>query len=337
MCLRQKDTKSAEMALRIASHIGSVSSENPGLELGLQLAFLHQEKKQFLDAERICLAALDRERLKWGAASGRIELLLCLAESKDQQNQSEAAVAYYKEALSECEDAFGCNCQKTMRVVESLADCHQRYGNSEKAEMLRRRQVMYLEMIYGKDNTFTTRAQRTLTILCRKQGKHGEAVLILKQMLDASDDRLGPDHPNSIYICAELAELSSLQEYYDESHRYFQRALDSTRRVLGPKHELTLAVLENYAYDFYMQKLFYEARRLYEEVLLRRKGLDSQEQQISHTTDTLGRIDRILEKKGRFRWYARNRGSISGWYQDRRSVSRSQKSKIQRSFGADSA
>ena len=337
ICLRLKDTKSAEMALCIASQTTSATSENPDFGLGLQLAFLHLEKKQFLEAEQICLAGLDRKKSKWNAATSRIELFLCLAKIKNEQNQSVVAVAYYKEALLECEDACGCNCSDTMRIVEALADCHQRYGNNEKAEMLRRRQVIYLENQYGMDSTLTIRAQRTLTDLCRKQGKHGEALLILRQMLDASDNRLSPDHPSSIYLCAELAELSSLQEHYDESHRYFERALSSTQRVLGPKHELTLAVLENYAHNSYMQKLFHEARCLYEEVLSRRKDLDSQEQQTSHVTEALGRINLKLERKRQPRWYTRDNGFTSEWCQGWRPMSRTHTSEKQNLSGADSA
>ena len=98
-----------------------------------------------------------------------------------------------------------------------------------------------------------------------QKGDYRTAVTIAEQTYHFAEQKLGPEHPDTLSSVNNLAFLYRAQGRYGEAEPLYQRALAAREKVLGPEHPQTLNSVNNLA-------LLYESRGRYGEAepLLRR-------------------------------------------------------------------
>ena len=216
-------------------------------ELMLEMGSMYVEQKLFAEAERCCRSALDDLECQFDQPTLRIQLWLCQALSLDNLHRPMEVEAIYKKALVHSEDLSGCNYPRTIKIASSLAKLYHDHNNFESAEMLRRREAIYLHNSLGSKNLITTTTEENLTALCQLQGKIEEAICFLKRILTVYDGRLGEDHPSSLKACAALATIYHERGLHKEARQLSERAERVLKKNLGSDQASSLAVLEGIA------------------------------------------------------------------------------------------
>nr|VFJ68570.1 MAG: Tetratricopeptide repeat-containing protein [Candidatus Kentron sp. DK] len=98
-------------------------------------------------------------------------------------------------------------------------------------------------------------------------GKYTEAEFFARQALAFGQQRLGPEHPDTLASINNLAGLYQVQGRYGEAQTLYERALAAREKVLGPEHPDTLISLNNLAALYQAQSRYGEAQTLYERAL----------------------------------------------------------------------
>jgi DNA-binding SARP family transcriptional activator len=78
-------------------------------------------------------------------------------------------------------------------------------------------------------------------------GLHEDAVALLEQTLASSERILGPDHPSSLSVRANLAGVYQELGRHQEAVALLEQTLASSERILGPDHPSSLSVRANLA------------------------------------------------------------------------------------------
>ena len=86
-----------------------------------------------------------------------------------------------------------------------------------------------------------------LANLYADQGKFELAEPLYQRALEAREQVLGPEHPDTLRTVNNLANLYTDQGKFELAEPLFQRALEASERVLGADHPNTTIVRNNYA------------------------------------------------------------------------------------------
>jgi hypothetical protein len=73
------------------------------------------------------------------------------------------------------------------------------------------------------------------------EGKPSDAEAEFRQVLDARQRVLGPDHPDTLTTRHEIARMLADEGKPAEAEAEFRQVFDVRLRVLGPDHPATLA------------------------------------------------------------------------------------------------
>ena len=265
VCKHQGIYEDAEKLYRYAKEDldGKPALENEKAVVLLQIASIFIARGKVSEAEEMSRLVLDHTE----KADLRLFSFMSLAYVCGSRNQPHKAEQYLKKALDQCEEIFGLNNFRTLKLVGKLATMYRERGQHERAEMLSRRELLSFEARVGSDHPETMMARGRLALLCEKQGKYEEAEALVERSMNARERSLGSEHPNTLNLVASLAVLHDLQGNFEESHPLYVRALEGKERTLGSKHTATLNILENMALRCHMQGEYKEAEEMYHNVL----------------------------------------------------------------------
>jgi len=100
-----------------------------------------------------------------------------------------------------------------------------------------------------------------------KSAQYAEAEPLYRRAAAICEQCLGPEHPDTVLILSNLAELYRAQSRYEEAEPLYQRALAICKTVLGLEHLNTATVLSNLALLYRAQGRYADAEPLHKQVL----------------------------------------------------------------------
>ena len=95
------------------------------------------------------------------------------------------------------------------------------------------------------------------------KGDFAEAMKVAKQLEEAAERQLGPDHPDAAGYLDNVALLYKAQGQYAEAEPFYKRALAIREKTLGPDHPDTAQSLKDLAELYKAQGQYAEAEPLY--------------------------------------------------------------------------
>jgi tetratricopeptide (TPR) repeat protein len=98
-------------------------------------------------------------------------------------------------------------------------------------------------------------------------GKYTEAEALFRETLDAMRRVLGPDHPRTLLVLADVAQMYQRQGRYARAEAYASQALDGRKRVFGANHASTIASEADLALADASQGKFAESEALARDAL----------------------------------------------------------------------
>ncbi len=98
-------------------------------------------------------------------------------------------------------------------------------------------------------------------------GQYDEAEELYKRALAGSEEKLGPDHPDTLRTVQSLATVHWSKGRYDDAKELFKRALAGREEKLGPDHPDTLGTIENLAIVYWSKGRYDDAEELYKRAL----------------------------------------------------------------------
>lgn len=151
-------------------------------------------------------------------------------------------------------------------------------------------------------------AQRLLQLLQDRSGLE-EAQPLLELELRQRDERLGPNHPDTLLSVTCLAMLLQAKGQLAEAKPLYERALKGFEQKYGPTHRDTLISVNNLAVLLKYMGNLNEARPLYERVLA------GDEAQLGpthpHTLDSIYNLARLHQAEGQLEQAVRRRSQSS--------------------------
>lgn len=295
VCKHQNKHEDAEKLYRYAKEDldGKPALEREKAMVLLQLASISIARGKISEAEESSRQVLEQtEKMDL-----RLLSLINLASVYEFRGQFQEAEQYLKEALDQCENIFGPNGVRTLRLVDHLATMYHKQGQYERAEFLLRRELLSFDAHVGSDHPETMMVQGKLALLCEEQSKYDDTEAFLERSLNAYERVLGSDHPKTIRIVASLAATYDLQGSLTESHPLYVRALEGTERMLGSKHRETLNIRENMALNCHFRKNYKEAEAIYQNVLEARLSQTHNVEDIERTKTRLAELHKQQDSK----------------------------------------
>ena len=148
----------------------------------------------------------------------------------------------------------------------------------------------FAERTFGPEYPTTLRSINNLAFLYGAQGRYGEAELLYRRALAASEKVLGSEHPFTLSSVNNLAASYEAQGRYREAEPLFRRALAAREKVLGSKHPDTLSSVNNLAFLYKAQGRYGEAEPLYQRALAASEKALGPEH-----PDTLGSVNNLAD------------------------------------------
>ncbi len=99
------------------------------------------------------------------------------------------------------------------------------------------------------------------------KGNYRTGEIAAEQTYQFAEQKLGPEHSNTLISVNNIAELYRVQGRYGEAEPLFQRALAASEKALGPKHSDTLISVNNLAELYRVQGRYKEAEPLFRRAL----------------------------------------------------------------------
>ena len=285
VCKHQDQNEVAENLYRYAIQDldGKPALESEKEMAFLQIASIFIASGKVSEAEKMSRLVLDRT----GERNLRLLSRINLAFACKFQSRFHEAEQYMKDAIYQCEDIFGPNNLRTLRLVDDLATMYRERGRYARAEMLLRRELLSSEALVGTDHPETVMAQGKLASVFEEQGKYEEAEALLERSLNVHERVLGYEHPKTLSVVASLAVLYDLQGSFAESQPLYIRALEGKERMLGASHPAVLDIRENMALGRHMQGRDEEAEEILRSVLEARLSQ-------THKTEDIERVQMRL-------------------------------------------
>lgn len=234
--LDQRFAKSPAVAARVARTLGS--------------AYIAVGRPR--QAEDILKKALD---LNKGADEDiEIALALNLGESFFRQGHFAEAAALLEPRLKSCESRYGLRDRRSVDLRHMLAGAFKNQGLLDQAE------PMYKDVLAIREQDFPDRpidiviAHKNLALVpmargrkLNKEGRESDAakefdgaLSLFQKVINSSQTRLGPTHPETLAAESEVPKLLFLLKRTAEAQREFDRVIPLLAQTLGPTHWRTL-------------------------------------------------------------------------------------------------
>lgn len=163
-----------------------------------------------------------------------------------------------------------------LQTLENLAKGFRDQGRYEDAEAIRR-QELELRLASGEDGKGIQDNLNALAFLVSQQGKHDEAELIFKQMLDYRTVHYGPEHEETLETLWDLALAYREQEDFLNAEAKYAQLVGIQSKILGVDHSKTLGSLMQLAWVLQQQEKYAQSEERYRFLLeAYRKGIGSE-------------------------------------------------------------
>ncbi len=158
--------------------------------------------------------------------------------------------------------------------------------------------ILYIEKTFGVDSAEVANARNSLGLHYYRRGLYPSARAQWEYALAIWEQELGPEHPSTVIVMANLARLLSAQGEFEEALPYLQRALEIRERTLGPKHPNTMMSLNNLGLLLKSLGKYKEARPLLERVL----AIQEETLGMEHPTTGIGvnNLAVLLQAQGQY-------------------------------------
>jgi tetratricopeptide (TPR) repeat protein len=212
----QSQGRNEELADVLLAWVSNIQDDVELVSLNLRLAALYEELGRNADAIPRYEAILARDPKNAGALTG-------LGKLHHRTQNWDGLLAVYDREIAAADDSR----QKTNRVFRSAELLEQRVGRMDEA-IARYRQCLQMLPSYLP-------AQKALTRLLEKLGRHAELIAVYEQELEQTHDRE-----------QTIALLHRMASVYEEKLNDLDGAIDCLQRVLKlvPQHLPTLQSLE---------------------------------------------------------------------------------------------
>ena len=189
-------------------------------------------------------------------------------------------------------------CWSALATKDSLGAVltkQQRFDEAETvlSEVLKTRETLG----QSKTDTQMLRTMNNLAAVYHHQGRLAEAEALHRQVLEADQQILGSEHPETITSMHNLAALLARQGKLEEGREMQQKAFELSKKVHGPEAPSTLVVMGSLGDVLLRQDKYEQAETVCREVLdLRRKVLREKHPAIINGMDNLAAV---LRKQGK--------------------------------------
>ena len=165
---------------------------------------------RYVAAEQNARAHLARTRAAYGdewAEPLALEAAAFLAEALAGQRRDEEAADIRSAVLDASRRALGDESGQTLNAAGRLASSLSRIGRYAAAEALLRRSIETTTRVFGPADLHTLGQQHALAQNFRLQGARDEAERLLRGVLAGTRRVLGPEHPSTVNLVREMAQL----------------------------------------------------------------------------------------------------------------------------------
>lgn len=289
--------KMAETSLQDAEKIseeGSIGRAHCLRTLALVLVY----QGEFDEAEGLNRRALATYEKELG--SNGFDKLACLRDLAivlTHQGKYDEAEKIYRQVFVGYEREFGSDNEDTLLALNNLALITQELGKYNEAESMFRQVLEKHKDVIGphpKMPAILGNLARTLY----HQGKYDEAEAIDRQVLEMYDERLGSNHPDTLFTLHHLAMVVFSQSKINEAEEILQRVLEGYGSVLSHDHPTMLIVLGGLAMMLHQQGKYDEAKEMNQRVIA------AQEQKLGsnhhHTLISWLNLAAVLYDQGKF-------------------------------------
>lgn len=285
----------------IVSLTGLISCGQQELDTDLEkkLAAVElSDQGKFAEAEksfREIIASMERS----GAAEER-ETLLCrclLAGTLDSMRKFTDAEKEYREVLPIMERVLGKEDRDVFIAYGSLGLCLSNQAKYKDAlEFVRRAERGQMKTSSPGDPELKASQGLRVQIeqICAKNEKY---VNELRALVTLSEQKLGPDHPDTLNCRNRVADRLDYQRNYLEAEKEFRMLLEVRQRVQGMDHLDTFSCWNELARTLIAQGKFMEAEREYLAMLSEKEKLTDVDD--STVLSTCYELAKCLEKAGK--------------------------------------
>jgi len=133
-------------------------------------------------------------------------------------------------------------------VTESLAvlaECYEKQGKYNQAEVLYKRAIAIWEKKYWPDHPIVALSLAPLAEFYKRQGKYDQAQVLYERALAIMKKEFGTDNVGMIKILEDMAGCYVDQGKHDQAEPLYERVLAIREKVYGPDHPDAAETLEN--------------------------------------------------------------------------------------------
>lgn len=158
-----------------------------------------------------------------------------------------ARVAYLRGDFTACGRQYKALLPRLTRVDDvtradvwrGLSMCESRLGEGHAALQHARAARQLVASTLGPQHPYTLEGGLAVETVLTGLGRYGQAVAMLRRLVDSLGRRYGQDHPVTLYAMHDLGFALTCDGHAQEGLTWLQRAVDSRARVLGPAHPWT--------------------------------------------------------------------------------------------------
>ena len=238
-----------------------------GLQMRNNKAAALQE--EVLEACKVHLGPRDPETLK---------ALSTLGASRRFQGRFKESQELFEEAIEGMTVALGAEHEDTLTAIDNLgrlkwmylqySDARERHTKAvEGMTKLKEMGPLHEKTLVAKENLAMACLSFEGTILVDKPS----ALDLMTEVLHERRERLGKEHPWTLYAILNLARVKSGLGYHQEAEGSIRTALPIARRNLGDNHFGTLAATTHLAQILVRQSRFDEAEDMFTDVVQRQR------------------------------------------------------------------
>ncbi|MEM9378554.1 MAG: serine/threonine-protein kinase [Planctomycetota bacterium] len=190
-----------------------------------------------LEAARATLGPLDPLTL---------ELRMDVARSRFESGDRDAALADARAALADAEAALGVG-DTSLEILYSVGVMVSTVGDVAESQRIVQRYIDEMESRHGRGDPRVVLAFGQLAWDRFSSGDAAGALALAREAVTAARERLGGDHPTTLFTLATLASLLADAGANEEAHDVSLGVVDAYTLVMGPSHPATLRVRSNHA------------------------------------------------------------------------------------------
>jgi serine/threonine protein kinase len=196
------------------------------------------------------------------------------ADILQMQGKYEQSEPLFREALERSQRVLGPDHHATLGVMNNYALLLDRMGRWEQAEPLFRECVERGRRVRGAEHQDVIISMLVYTRALRKHDRLADAEALGRQALPGASN-LGQDHPVTLALLQELAQIAQRQGKPDEAEKLLRDVLERRRRLMGDNHPDTIQSLNALAGFLLDQKRYADAEPIASELYHRSAAADT--------------------------------------------------------------